>query len=85
MGRRRKDVQPAPARLRPAERARRMSSAGKWCVVITRYDGRKRVFAEYPPTQEGRDRAARTVLQLRRVQCVAELVAKSALGWELRE
>jgi hypothetical protein len=81
MGRPRK-LQPAAERLRPAERARRMRGAETWAVVIVRHDGRRRIFAEYPPTSEGKNRAARQIVQLRKVGCLAELHARSALPWD---
>ncbi len=82
MGRHRQAAHPAGERLRPAERERRMRGAEAWCVVIVRYDGKRRVFAEFPPSTEGKARATRQVVQLRNVGCLAELHARSALPWD---
>ena len=80
-----KDVRPAPRRRSADEHEARMAGAGAWCVVCQRLDGKRRVFAEFPPDDAGKGRAARTVLALRKVGCISELVAKSALGWEFKE
>ena len=80
-----KDARPAPTRQSAGEREARMAGARAWCVVIQRFDGKRRVFAEFAPDDAGKGRAARMILQLRKVGCIAELVAKSALGgMELR-
>jgi hypothetical protein len=36
-----------------------------WAVEIERYDGKRRQFARYAPTAEGKARAAAVVVQLR--------------------